>query len=178
MFDAGWERWWQGAVSVWLIRPASTLTSVKSNHFAFPAVTGRLLILSLLFSSLNLPTMSKPKVVVYTTPPLTPLPASDSESIYLLAAVRAGGVNPGVQTADWAANGELAPRAHLTSPSQGLCRAERRGHPNRLPLVPLWLERPRCGLERRAGGRRGRVEGVHRRADHRPRRKSPSHTRS
>ncbi|WOO81215.1 Metaxin-1 [Vanrija pseudolonga] len=50
--------------------------------------------------------MSKPKVVVYTTPPLTPLPASDSESIYLLATVRAGGINPGVQTADWAANGK------------------------------------------------------------------------
>ncbi|KAL1411381.1 hypothetical protein Q8F55_002337 [Vanrija albida] len=50
--------------------------------------------------------MSRSNVVVYTTPPLAPLPASDSESIYLLSTIHAGGVDAAVQTADWAANGK------------------------------------------------------------------------
>ncbi|BEI85533.1 hypothetical protein CcaverHIS002_0509340 [Cutaneotrichosporon cavernicola] len=45
-------------------------------------------------------------VVVHTTPPLNPLPASDAVSIRLLGILRLGGVSPGVTTADWSANGK------------------------------------------------------------------------
>ncbi|KLT45388.1 hypothetical protein CC85DRAFT_269159 [Cutaneotrichosporon oleaginosum] len=45
-------------------------------------------------------------VVVHTTPPLTPLPASDATSIRLLGILRLGGLSPDVTTADWSANGK------------------------------------------------------------------------
>lgn len=50
---------------------------------------------------------SRPAVVLHTTPPLAPLPASDAESIRLLCTLRLGGVRAGVETAEWSANGEF-----------------------------------------------------------------------
>jgi len=46
-----------------------------------------------------------PAVVIHTSLPLAPLPASDVESIRLLATIRAGGVDAAVTTAEWTASG-------------------------------------------------------------------------
>lgn len=45
-------------------------------------------------------------VVVYTTPPLDGLPASDGESLRLLGTLKLAGVQAETRTAGWGANGE------------------------------------------------------------------------
>lgn len=47
-----------------------------------------------------------PAVVAHTTPPLAPLPASDAESLQLLGTLKLAGVDAGLMTAEWSANGK------------------------------------------------------------------------
>jgi sorting and assembly machinery component 37 len=109
---------------------------------------------SLITPTAPLATMSSP-VVVHTTPPLNPLPASDADSIRLLGILRLGGVSPGVTTADWSANGEPFPFLAPTNFRQALHHAGQHRDPGALPLLCSGLVGPRPRAERGAGGRRG-----------------------
>ncbi|KAL7422032.1 hypothetical protein Q5752_003805 [Cryptotrichosporon argae] len=53
--------------------------------------------------------MSSPPVLLFATPPLAPLPASDAESLFLLSLLRLSRLDFGVRTGDWGVNGGKLP---------------------------------------------------------------------